>query len=301
MVYPSYSFLPIHFTGDRYSGHKKVYAYQEWGSTKQNYEIMNHIELPNEFKEPSRWVSVLIPSYNTKHMYIHECLESIKNQVGHFGIELVWVNDGSDELSSRLLEIELDKFKQTTRWTKVIYEKMPTNCGIIVCLNKGIEMCSNDIILRMDSDDIMHPDRISKQLQFMQSHPNCVLCGSNVQMFSENTQTNAKQFLQITNHPQVITWDGYKTVKPHWFMNHPTLCFIKSAIVSVGNYNTEMVLCEDFELELRVLKRYGVLYNIEEPLLYYRIHPNQLTYNGSSSTTELNNKRLEVIEHVINS
>jgi hypothetical protein len=300
MVYPSYSFLPIHFTGDRYSGHKKVYAYQEWGSTKQNYEIMNHIELPDEFKDPSEWVSILVSSYNTKHMYIHECLESIKTQVGHFGIELVWINDGSDELSTRLLEIELDKFKQTTRWTKVVYEKMSTNCGIIVSLNRGIELCSNDIILRMDSDDIMHPDRISKQLQFMKSHPDCVLCGSNVQMFSENPQTNTKQFLQTTNHPLIITWDGYKTMKPHWFMNHPTLCFNKNAIVSIGNYNTEMILCEDFELELRVLKKYGVLYNIQDPLVYYRIHPNQLTYNGRSSTSECNNKRLEVIDRIIN-
>ena len=128
----------------------------------------------------------------------------------------------------------------------------------------------------------------------------CII-GSNVQMFSENPQTNVKQFLQITNHPQTITLDGYKSVKPHWFMNHPSLCYKKSAIMSVGNYNTEMILCEDFELELRVLKKYGVLYNIGEPLVYYRIHPNQLTYNGSSSTSELNDKRFEIIERIINS
>ena len=38
-VFPSYYFLPIHYTGESYNGHKKVYAHQEWGSTKQNYEI----------------------------------------------------------------------------------------------------------------------------------------------------------------------------------------------------------------------------------------------------------------------
>jgi hypothetical protein len=154
----------------------------------------------------------------------------------------------------------------------------------------------------MDSDDIMHPDRISKQLQFMKSRPDCVLCGSNVQMFSENPQTNVKQFLQTTNHPPVITWDQYKIVKSHWFMNHPSLCYKKSAIMSVGNYNTDMnSMSEDFELELRVLKQYGVVYNIGEPLVYYRIHTDQATYNGKSSTSECNNKRLEVIERVINS
>jgi hypothetical protein len=42
-VFPSYSFIPYHFTGLKYEGHKKVYCFQEWGSTKQNYEIMNLI------------------------------------------------------------------------------------------------------------------------------------------------------------------------------------------------------------------------------------------------------------------
>lgn len=301
MVYPSYSFLPIHFTGDRYNGHKRVYAYQEWGSTKQNYEIMNNIELPDEFKEPAEWVSVLVSSYNTKHMYVYECLESIKSQNGHFGIELIWINDGSDDLSTRLLEAELDKFKKTTRWCKVVYKKQPTNVGISSCLKEGIEMCSNEIIIKMDSDDIMHPDRIISQLQFMKSHSDCVLCGSNVQMFSTNA-TNAKQFLQTTNHPHKITWAQYKDVKSHWFMNHPSLCYKKSAILSVGNYNTDMnSMSEDFELELRVLKKYGVVYNMADALVYYRIHPDQATYNGKSSTSECNNKRLEVIDRIINS
>jgi GT2 family glycosyltransferase len=302
MVYPSYTFLPIHFTGDRYTGHKKVYAYQEWGSTRQNYENMNSIELPDELKEPKEWVSVLISSYNTKHMYVHECIESIKSQNGHFGIELVWINDGSDNLSTRLLELELEKFKETSRWTKVIYEKMPTNVGISVCLKRGIEICSNEIIIKMDSDDIMHVDRIKTQLHFMHSYPDCVLCGSNVELFSEDKNTNTKKYIQTTNHPEIITWENYKIVKSHWFMNHPSLCYKKSAILSVGNYNTDMnSMSEDFELELRVLKKYGIVYNIKDTLLYYRIHPDQATYNGKSSTIECNNKRLEVIDRIISS
>ena len=69
-ILPSYYFLPRHGTGLQYMGHSKVYAYQEWGSTKQNYEIMNNIELEDIYKTPKEWVSVLISSYNTNHKYI---------------------------------------------------------------------------------------------------------------------------------------------------------------------------------------------------------------------------------------
>ena len=51
-IFPSYYFLPIHFTGVAYNGHNKVYAHQEWGSTKQHYEIMNNIDIPDILKLP---------------------------------------------------------------------------------------------------------------------------------------------------------------------------------------------------------------------------------------------------------
>ena len=66
-ILPSYYFLPKHATGIQYMGHSKVYAYQEWGSTKSNYDIMNSIELADIYKEPKIWISVLVSSYNTKH------------------------------------------------------------------------------------------------------------------------------------------------------------------------------------------------------------------------------------------
>ena len=154
----------------------------------------------------------------------------------------------------------------------------------------------------MDSDDVMHTDRIKTQLHFMKSYPDCVLCGSNVELFSEDKNTNIKKYIQTTNHPEIVTWEQYKNVKSHWFMNHPSLCYKKSAILAVGNYNTDMnSMSEDFELELRVLKKYGIVYNIKDILLYYRIHPDQATYNGKSSTIECHTKRLEVIDRIISS
>ena len=43
--------------------------------------------------EPTIWISMLIPSYNTNHFYLVECVKSIKEQIGTFGLELVWIDD----------------------------------------------------------------------------------------------------------------------------------------------------------------------------------------------------------------
>jgi glycosyltransferase involved in cell wall biosynthesis len=270
-----------------------VYAYQEWGSTKQNYEVMNQIELPNELREPSEWVSVLICSYNTKSAYIQECLNSIKSQNGNFGMEIVWINDGSDELNTKLLENLLKRFENTTRFCKVVYQKT-VNSGVCKSLHDGLLLCTNEIILRMDSDDIMLPDRIQKQIQFMKEHPETPCCGSNIR-FLVNTDLR-----QQTNHPFRITWDEYKKTPSEWFMNHPTLCFRKSAILSIGNYDiVSNVAFEDLELEVKLLKKFGVLYNLQDVLLNYRIHDNQVTYNGKTSTSYWREKRQKFIQHMI--
>ena len=254
---------------------------------------MNEMELPNELTEPTEWVSILIPSYNTKTIYIKECLDSIRSQIGHFGMEIVWINDGSDDMSSTLLEKLLQRFKETARFVKLIYEKRE-NMGVCKTLNYGLTLCTNEIIFRMDSDDIMLPERIQKQIEFMKNNPNVSCCGSNIQFL---TPTGLGD---ITQHTQLITWDDYKEKKSHWIMNHPTLCFRKSSVLEVGSYNIETNYAfEDLELELRLLKKYGVLYNIPEVLLHYRIHENQVTFNGKTSTPYWLEKRKQFIEDIV--
>jgi GT2 family glycosyltransferase len=300
-VFPSYSFIPYHFTGIEYNGHKKVYCFQEWGSTKQNYEIMNQIEIPKELTCPSEWVSVLISSYNTKYLYIKECLESIKSQDGHFGMEIIWINDGSDEIHTQLLERELENFRKTTRFTTINYSKNSSNIGIAKSLFDGVQKCSHEIIIKMDSDDVMFPNRIKLQIDFMKSHPDCVMVGTDLQMFSiDPNNPKNRQMLQRTHHPTIITWEQFVRVKPEWFVNHPTLCYKKSAILSVGNYDVTMGSClQDYEIELRILKKYGKIYNIPEILLYYRIHENQVTYNGNASNVENRTNRERIIRQIM--
>ena len=298
VIYPSYYFLPKHLTGLQYMGHSIVYAYQEWGSTKQNYEIMNNIELEEIYKEPELWISVLVSSYNTNHKYVVECLESIRQQNGHYGIELVWINDGSNELSTKLLKKTLDEFKAKMRFTKIVYKKWEQNMGIGYSLNKGILMCSNEIIIKVDSDDICLADRFIKQLEFMKNNKDCAIVGCNAHYLKEIN--NAKVLSGETNHAYLLTWENYKKSPVHWFINHPCVCYRKSAVLEVGNYNEHThSLYEDFELELKLLKKFGKLYNIQENLVYYRIHGEQVTANNSCGKPEIVNARNDFINKLL--
>jgi glycosyltransferase involved in cell wall biosynthesis len=198
------------------------------------------------------------------------------NQVGLFYIEIVWCNDGSDEEHSMILENELNNTMNSSRFIHIKYLKTIQNCGLSECLSKGVLECSNEYIFRMDSDDIMTTGRISKQYKFMMDNPDIVICGGGIKMFDENGVT------QDIFHSSEIKWVDFvdEENKPSRIMNHPTLCFKKSAILEIGNYNKnfyENNIMEEYDLELRFMKEYGVLYNIPEVLVYYRIHKEQIS------------------------
>jgi Glycosyl transferase family 2/Glycosyltransferase sugar-binding region containing DXD motif len=281
-VYPSYCFLPIHFTGIEYMGHKKVYGFQEWGTAKQSYDTMNSVILPQNLKEPPKenWVSVLITNYNTDPKYIKECLDSIRAQEGYFGIELVWVEDGSKQENQEAVKQLLKKLYDTSRFIKIKPIFMTENRGHARALNRGLPECSHHLIFKMDADDIMMPTRIQIQKDFMDSHKEVMILGSNMTMFTNTARK--KTIIGSTNHPIFLSQGEFKQNPPNWFMNHPTICYRKQAIwdclkgYSVDPYIIENIH-EDYDMEVRFLKEYGNIYNLQENLLYYRIHESQIT------------------------
>jgi glycosyltransferase involved in cell wall biosynthesis len=248
-------------------------------------------------KEPSIWVSILIPSYNTDKKYLVDCVKSIKEQIGDFGIELVWIDDCSSLENSQFLINLLNAELKSLNNLKLIYQKNKENHGISFSLHQGVFLCSNEIIFRMDSDDIMLNNRLQKQLTFMNANPGCVMCGTNMICFNE--ENGIKNEIRRTTHKNKLSWEEYKKKPVDWFLNHPTLCFKKSAIISVGNYRKNFKLpFEDLELELRVLKKYGVVYNLSESLLLYRQHSNQISIKKSNLTLNTKVKKYMISEIV---
>jgi mannosyltransferase OCH1-like enzyme len=156
-IYPSYYFYPIHQTGSIYNGHKKVYFNQMWGSTFNLYNSDNKI---NSIKEPDIGVSLLIISFNTNNNSVNNCLESILNQEGNFNIEIVWIDDGSEADNSLLIEKSL----KYSRYIKIVYCKNEKNTGNEYSIDYGKKLCSNKLIIQLNSGDNLKPDHIKNML-----------------------------------------------------------------------------------------------------------------------------------------
>jgi GT2 family glycosyltransferase len=147
----------------------------------------------------------------------------------------------------------------------------------------------------MDSDDIMVHDRIQTQIDYMENNPSVMICGGQVNCFNSKGET-----VSSTNHKS-LTLEDFKKTPSHWFLNHPTVCFRKSAIMEVGNYNTKIInMIEDFDLGLRFLKKYGYIHNMSEVLLKYRLHDEQVTHQGGKEGRPYwSNLRNELIQNII--
>jgi hypothetical protein len=234
IMFPSHYFLPIHFSKNIYMGHGKVYAHQEWGSTRQKYNIMNSLEIPTILTKPNQSISILINSCNTNILHIKDCLHSIKHQNGHYCIEIVWINNNSTDENTQLLEKELQLFKNTTRFCNVIYRQNEEN--------NSISLCNNDLIFIADPSDIMNVNRIINQINFMNKTPDCILCGSNTIK---------------TIYPSIFTLEDYNKTNLKSFMNCKTLCFRKSEVL-------------ELKTDIELLQKYGKIYNIQECLVLCR-------------------------------
>lgn len=301
-IFPSHMFLPRHHTGLTYTGHERVYAYQFWGTNDRSYGMADKMVVPQVFiQTPERWVSVFITSFNTNAEYIYECLQSIQSQTGDFGIELVWVNDGSTPENTQTVKNYLNVFHETSRFVCYKYLENSENLGCRRSLRLAVENCSHDLIFKMDADDIMLPQRIALQMKFMDENPNAPCCGGQMDFFNDG------QIIKTTKHPTEITWNNWVQTKTSWFMNHPTLCFRKDALLSIGNYpdtpiskeHPEQNMMDDYEIELKLLKKYGQLYNLPDTLLKYRVHPEQMTQKFQDTDERLQAWREEIIRKIL--
>ena len=219
--------------------------------------------------------SVLISVYYREEAeYLVQSLNSIVNQTLAPN-EIVLVEDGP--LSQQLYGV-IDKYgKQYEKIIKRI--QLKKNFGLGRALNEGLKHCSNELVARMDTDDICFPDRFEKQVGFMTEHPEIDVCSSWIEEF-EGDIINVKSLKQVpATHEEIAKYLIHRNP-----LNHPAVMFRKSAVESVGGYQ-HFPLFEDWYLWARMFVNGARFANIPEPLLHFRTSPQMFKRRGGIKYT----------------
>ena len=201
-------------------------------------------------------VTVVIPVYNGA-LYLEEAVASVlKSTYKH--LEILLINDGSKDTSKQLCR-RLEK-----KHAHVRFRSFDTNRGLGRVLNYALRYARGEYICRINQDDTMSPDRIEKQVRYMQAHPDVTLLGSWLSVHDENGETRINKFLE---HDEDIkkTW---LTLSPVW---DAAVMFPRKTAVKVGGYDQAYWPADDLHMWYR-LGRAGKIANIQEPLTTIKFH-----------------------------
>lgn len=183
-------------------------------------------------------VTVLMPVYNGE-AFLHEAIDSILNQTFQ-DFEFLIINDGSTDSTEAIIQSYTDP--------RIRYEKNPQNLRLIATLNKGIDLARGEYIARMDADDISMPNRLEKQVIFMDSHPEVGLLGAAFDTFNENGHLASVCY--AATHEAIQLRHLYQI-----HLSHGTGLFRVAVLKKHQLYfNPEFSHAEDYELWSRLSK-----------------------------------------------
>ena len=209
-------------------------------------------------------VSVLTPLYNTNPKFLKEMIESILNQTFN-DFEFILLNDSpsNKEIKDIVLSYN-DK--------RIIYVENEENLGISKSRNKLLNLAKGEYIAIFDHDDISLPQRLEKQVEFLDKNPKIGVVGSNIIKYSNNKKSN---------NPENNLDIKINLVARGCIILHSTV-MIRKSILTKNNiqWDEQYSPCEDYMLFANLIDK-TMFYNIQEPLLIYRDHENNTTHNQS--------------------
>ncbi|MDR7078834.1 glycosyltransferase involved in cell wall biosynthesis [Neobacillus niacini] len=214
--------------------------------------------------------SVLMSVYfKEKPEFLKESIESLVSQTLKPD-EIVIVLDGklTDELY-RLLDEYKNAYPDLFK-----YVQLEQNMGLGKALEIGIKECRYDVIARMDSDDICHPERFEKQINFLKNNPDVKVLGSWIAEFEEGPD-KIESIRKVPSTYEEIR-EYAKTRCP---LNHMTVVYYKEAVLKAGSYQT-LMWNEDYFLWGRMLNSNIKFMNIPEALVYARAGADMFNRRG---------------------
>jgi len=198
-----------------------------------------------------------MPVWNTKQKYFEQATKSILNQ-DYKNFELIIIEDPSENTQKNIINNFND--------SRIKYFLNSSRTNFAEQLNKGIKLAQSEIIARMDADDISEPNRLSKQLDFLISNPEINLVGSNLTIINENDK-----IIGTRKYPENSAEISQK-MRIRNVVAHPSIMFYKKDFQEIGFYKKEFDKISDYDLFCQLILKNKKLYNLQQPLLKYRMH-----------------------------
>ena len=206
-------------------------------------------------------VSVVMPVFNGEK-YVAEAIESILTQT-FTDFELIIVDDGSRDRSAEIIR------NYEARDERIRCVTLEQNTGEAGARNRGLEAASGEFVTSMDSDDVSLPERLGKQVDFLQAHPAIGAVGTEAQLTDENL--NPLHLYGVAENHARIAYD----LQMEESIVGATLMMRRHILEACGGYDESLMRSADIELVARLIPRTR-LANLPEPLYLYRKHEVQL-------------------------
>jgi glycosyltransferase involved in cell wall biosynthesis len=208
-------------------------------------------------------VSVLMPAFNAER-FLAEAIESVLAQT-HEDLELLIVDDGSKDGTLELAR------GYARRDPRVRVLQNPENLGTVRTRNRLFDEADpkSELFALMDADDVCLPDRFAEQLDFLRVQPGHALVGGNLILIDEaGDEIGRREYPQrFEDIARVIT-----RVNP---IAQPAAMLRRTAIEAVGRYDARYPQCQDYDLWMRVARRFEIA-NLARYVLRYRISQGQV-------------------------
>ncbi len=223
-------------------------------------------------------VSVLTPLYNTNPSFLKEMIESILNQTFK-DFEFLLLNDSPENK-------ELKKIVESYNDRRIIYLENEKNLGISKSRNKLLELAKGEYIAIFDHDDISLPERLEKQVDFLDKNPGTGIVGTNFIKYSNK---------RVHRNPEKNTDIKRNLVTRGCIVAHSTVMIRKSVMIEHNvRWREEYSPCEDYMLFSELIDK-TMFCNIQQPLIIYRDHKD----NTSHRYSEIMQDKSELIKNIL--
>ncbi|MBR4343073.1 MAG: glycosyltransferase [Lachnospiraceae bacterium] len=210
--------------------------------------------------------SVLLSVYRKDSpVFLAEALDSIYKDQTKKPDEIVIVEDGpvSDETDDVLKRFSEKIYNNGDSRIKIV--DLGQNRGLGAALKEGTKHCTGDYIFRMDADDISVPQRFEVMSEYLESHPDIDVLGSDIGEFIDDPERVIRRRVCPSDKNGIIKMSRKRNP-----MNHVSVAIKRSSLIKVGGYVT-MPLIEDYYLWVRMLANGMKLANLNKTLVKVRV------------------------------